>query len=436
MLRNSPLSGLARLLRYALTDSLYILLGSWQEAIGLKTAQPVNGITFLSWGIGLLAAAVVMFSFRFLYTQKETRQTLQLDKAERKWFLQAIVIGLLVVLLGPVPIWLTGAQTIGDVHANRFALGSMFGASLLIVALIEWAASPKRHAKAIILALLIGLSVSFHVRVSDEYRLAQANFRSFFWQLSWRAPQLEPHTAILARDETYPAQLSTIASAFNLAHPAPPAGQQDLNHWAYRILPDAEPASDLPLSFQSQYRTLHFNASASDSLVLYQKPDRSSCLWVLHEIDQHNPDLPENLRSRLPLSNMARIKSQPSNEDFPPAVMFGEAPADEWCYLFEKAELAVQEEDWASMRILLDSLEKMGAKTEHGNAREWLPFIIGYAHNNDLDTALSLIRQTAELNPAYAPMLCQVWNEIKENTPVSPGQENSLQAVQDELECD
>ncbi len=202
-------------------------------------------------------------------------QSNQTDKPERDWFLQAIVIGLLGTLLGPLPIWLTGAQTIGDVHANRFALGSLFGASLLFVALIEWAASQKRHAKAILLALLIGLSVSFHVRVSDEYRLAQAQFRSFFWQLSWRAPHLEPNTALIARDETYPDQLSTVASALNLAYPSPASQSGSLNYWAYRILPDAEPASDLPLSFQNQYRTLYFNASASDSLVLYQKPDRS-----------------------------------------------------------------------------------------------------------------------------------------------------------------
>ncbi len=41
-----------QLARYALTDTLYILLGSWQGPISLMT-QPVTGITFLSWGVGL-----------------------------------------------------------------------------------------------------------------------------------------------------------------------------------------------------------------------------------------------------------------------------------------------------------------------------------------------------------------------------------------------
>lgn len=434
LLRSAPLSGLARLSRYALTDTLYVLLGSWQGPISLMT-HPVTGITFLSWGIGLLAAALVVFTFRYQHPKQDVEQTGQANKPERKWFLQALVVGLLITVLGPLPIWLTGAQTIGDVHANRFALGSMFGASLLIVALIEWAASPKHHAKAILLALLIGLSVSFHVRASNEYRLAQANFRSFFWQLSWRAPHLEPHTALIARDETYPAQLSTVASAFNLAYPAPESEPQNLSYWAYRILPDAEPSSELPLSFQNQYRTLYFSASAADSLVLYQMPDRSSCLWVLNEIDQYNPDIPENLRSRLPLSNMSRIQSQPANESYPSIVLFGKPPADEWCYLFEKAELAVQEENWPEMQIILVSLEKSGTKPDDGNIREWLPFIIGYAHEGSWDNALSLTREAAKQNPAYVPMLCYLWNERIENTPANAAQENALQSIRGELTC-
>ena len=434
LLRSAPLSGLARLSRYALTDTLYVLLGSWQGPVSLMT-QPMTGITFLSWGVGLLAAAAVVFTFCYPNPKQVAEQTGQADKPERTWFLQAFMVGLLVTLLGPLPIWLTGAQTIGDIHANRFALGSMFGASLLIVAVIEWAASPKHHAKAILLALLIGLSVSFHVRVSNEYRLAQADFRSFFWQLSWRAPHLEPHTALIARDETYPAQLSTVASALNLAYPTPASELHKLPYWAYRIQPDAEPTSDLPLSFQNQYRTLYFSASAADSLVLYQQPDRSSCLWVLNEMDQYNPDIPENLRSRLPLSNMARISSQPANEGYPPVVLFGAAPANKWCYLFEKAELAVQEENWPEMQVLLASLEEINTKPERGNVREWLPFIAGYAHTGHWDNALSLTREAFEQNPAYAPMLCQVWDKSTEAIPSSVIKKNTLQTVQSELAC-
>ena len=435
-LRSSPGRGLIQLGRFALTDTLYILINSWQGAIALKNAVPVDGITLLSWGIGLLSAAAVFFTFRHLYPQGKSQQAQQESKPDRKWLIQAITVGLLVTLLGPVPIWLTGSQSLGDMHANRFALGSMFGASLLIVAVIEWAARPGRHAKAIMLALLIGLAVSFHVRVSNDYRLDQARFRSFFWQLSWRAPNIESYTALIARDETYPAQLSTVAAALNLAYPAPPSEPQNLAHWAYRIQPDAEPATSLPTSLQNQYRTMYFRANAADSLVLYLKPDGSSCLWVLNEADQLNPNIPENLRRQIPLSNMARIQSQPVNEGFPPEVMFGAAPVNEWCYLFEKAELAVQDEDWTKMNILLGAAEALQTKPAYSNVREWTPFIIGYAHNSNWDAALTLTLQAADANPAYTPMLCHVWSDIAKNAPTNPEKEKALQTLQSIINCE
>ncbi|MCD4673226.1 MAG: hypothetical protein K8R77_11235 [Anaerolineaceae bacterium] len=432
VLRSAPLKGLAQLARFALTDTLYILFGSWQGPLSLNIAQPVSAMTFFSWGIGLLAGAVVIVAFRHRAPQEQANQV---DKPERTWFIQAIIIGLLITILGPLPIWLTGSQAIGDIHANRFALGSMFGASLLITALIEWAAKPGQHTKAIMLALIIGLTVSFHVRVSDEYRVQQANFRSFFWQLSWRAPHLKPKTALIARDETYPTQLSTVASALNLAYPAPQSEPQNLNYWAYRVQPEADPASELPGSFQNQYRTFYFNASAENSLVLHKQLDGRSCLWVLREIDQYNPDVPENLRSFLPLSNLMRIQDRPLQESYPPAVFFGEPPADDWCCLFEKAELAVQEADWAEMAGLLKTLEEMSTEPNPGSAREWLPFIEGYAHTGGWDKALALTQQTAKQNPAYAPMFCQLWIAIEDHTPANPEQKTALQTITHELDC-
>ena len=435
VLRSSPIQGLIQLGRYALTDTLYILTSSWQGAISLRSALATDGDHFYSWMMGILAAMVAFFGICHQWPQKNSEPTHQDQNPDRNWFFQAILIGLLVTLLGPVPIWLTGAQSLGDVHANRFALGSMFGASLLIVAVIEWAAHPGRHAKAIMLALLIGLAVSFHVRVSNDYRKDQAGFRSFFWQLSVRAPHIEPYTALIAHDETYPAQLSTVAAALNLAYPAPASEPQNLAYWAYRIQPNAEPAASLPTSLQNQYRTMFFKANAADSLVLFQKPNEASCLWVLNEADLLNPDIPENLRAQIPLSNMARIQSQPANSGYPPRIMFGNAPDDRWCYLFEEAELAVQEKDWASMEELLMVMEYFITEPDYGNVREWLPFIKGYAHNTEWDTALDLTRQTAEANPAYTLMLCHVWQDIADNVPASSGKENTLQTVQGELAC-
>jgi hypothetical protein len=62
-------------------------------------------------------------------------------------------------------------------------------------------------------------------------------------------------------------------------------------------------------------------------------------------------------------------------------VIFGPEPAHEWCYFFEKAELAVQNEDWNTVLSLADEAE---TRNLHPNERlEWMPFLQAFAVSGD-----------------------------------------------------
>jgi hypothetical protein len=83
-------------------------------------------------------------------------------------------------------------------------------------------------------------------------------------------------------------------------------------------------------------------------------------------------------------------------------VVFGPEPARKWCYYFEKAELALQNEDW---NAILDLAKDVDTQTLHPNERlEWMPFLQAYAVLGDegrfVDTMAKITSEEAGPNMA------------------------------------
>jgi hypothetical protein len=82
-----------------------------------------------------------------------------------------------------------------------------------------------------------------------------------------------------------------------------------------------------------------------------------------------------------------------SNQAVPPELIFGSEPPHDWCFYYQKAESALQAEDW-------EEVERLGAEIErldlHPNDRvEWLPFIQAYAYLDDVETLETWDRKIA-----------------------------------------
>ena len=84
-----------------------------------------------------------------------------------------LLLGALGLLLGPIPAWVT-KQPLYDANPlwnSRLGMASMFGAALVIVALVEWLAR-TRHQRSLIYSLLLALSIGHLLQVGNEYRYA------------------------------------------------------------------------------------------------------------------------------------------------------------------------------------------------------------------------------------------------------------------------
>jgi hypothetical protein len=415
---SQPLMTLTRLMKFLSLDTLYILVTSWSNVLDLKLENANQPVVIASWVISLaVAVGLIFYLSRLTEEESQAHENGYLVRRAR-WLKQALLTGVVVALAGPSPLWVMGFQMVNpaipDFHVDRFSLVSMFGVSLLIVALIEWGMKDWLR-KVVFLSLLVGLAAGFQVRTENDYRWVWTQQLRFYWQLTWRAPHIEAPTALVAEEIFLPNQeLVSTASALNLLYPQE-SYPENLSYWLYRLRPRY--SNGLPegnqISFNTSHRMLKFAASTPESLLIQFDPEVASCLWVLDPVySAGNPDIPKITLQALSISNLDRIASDSLWEEGPPADLFGEELPHGWCYLFQKADLARQMGDWKRVIELGEEANNQGfspAQYPSNSPYEWTPFIEGYLHQERWDEARDLTLASYNYMPKYGPMLCDLW---------------------------
>ncbi len=229
------------------------------------------------------------------------------------------------------------------------------------------------------------------------------------WQLSWRIPGLEKGTTLLTND--IPLRYysdNSLTAALNWMY-APENHSLRMDYMLYYPTVRvglALSAPDRGLPIHQVYRAASFDGSTSQMLALYYAPP--GCVHVLDVVlDDSMPNLPANLSAWVPLSRLDLIRAGSEGGPVPP--LYPQEPEHNWCYYFEKADLARQLGDWQAVAELGD----MAFSVDHPNdPSERLVFIEGYAHVGRLDRAEALSYEALEQNPAVNRMVCHTWERI------------------------
>ena len=165
------------------------------------------------------------------------------------------------------------------------------------------------------------------------------------------------------------------------------------------------PAFEEGLAVTHDYRTLLFSSTTSDMLAVYYSP--TACLRVLDAQDVNLPGITENLGLAAPLSKPDHILVNPNVPAVPPTAI-GAEPSHNWCYSFEKMDLAGQMKDW-------DEVIRLGEDADHAgltpnNPSEMMPLIEAYAMTQAVDKAVELAQPMKE-NPVFQTYLCDQWKK-------------------------
>jgi len=387
-------------------------LQAWTAPLNLLT-QPLlvisNLLTIIL--IGVVAGVMSIFLLR-LY--RDNPQDEPLTTAGVPWSVQAIILGIVGILMGRLPSWAAGLPLQLWFSRDRFLLSMMLGSSFLFIGLLDFFIKNSRR-KIILVSIFIALAVGQQFSSANSFRVDWLNQRDFFWQLAWRIPAMHTDTLLLTHELPL-----MFESDYNLSAPlswiyAPEQPAQKMPYmFAYTkarlgssLLPSLHSGQDI----SARYRTVNFNGNTSDVIVFYHPVP--GCVRILDPVYASAdtvPDMTYMLTDAIPLSDLSRIITD-AEQPILPAYLFGLEPAHSWCYYYQKADLARQAGDWQTVVSLGDeALEKGYAAIMPA---EWLPFIEAYAAVGEFQDAVDLTVRTVEGDAALAPALCNLWQRIE-----------------------
>jgi len=289
---------------------------------------------------------------------------------------------------------------------DRFSMAVMFGASLMTLALILWLIRTEK--RKILLSLLLALSITTQVLTVNKYRLDWLVQHDYYWQLAWRVPALKPGTAIVSWEQPSESIPGYDASfALNVLFNGKVV-DGTTPYWFFTNdrFSNIDYKTGKPII--NKDRNLLFTGNTSDTIsLIHQGGNR--CLQVLDTVYTGQPFYSSGQDQLINISNVSRIvddaKASPPNPD-----VFGSEPPHDWCYYFEKADLARQEADWQTVLSLEKQAKKQDLSPKFGP--EYVPFIEAHAQTGDWRSAYDLSLAVQKLTPLTEPLLCQNWERL------------------------
>jgi len=424
MFLKEPVAAALHFLEMILRDSLHMLIKAWEKTLQVGLIDLQDKFLVLVWIISaLLSLGLVFFMRHFKWAKSE----------EFSWRKQMTLFGLAIMVLGPLPVWVTNKQITIGLYSDRFALAGMFGAAILLVVFLDRVLSTKLQV-LVAVAVLAGLATGLHVRTGNDFRWAWTIQQRFYWQMHWRVPDLEPETAIFSDGAIfqYTGDYPT-AFALNLLFSP---GQQEgvhLPYWFFELDRGFDRYAGHYLNGQvmeDQLRNASFEGWSLDGLVIDYNPREGNCLWVVGPGDEAIYSLPGITLKALPLSDLSRIETDSTNK---PNALFGSEPARTWCYYFQKAELARQIGDWPEVSQLADQV--INRNFDPQNRFEWRPFVAGYLHTENYQGAYDLTVAAYQSEETVRDLFCSMWIERAGEAANDPELLEYAEMIEDELRC-
>jgi hypothetical protein len=414
----------------SLRDIWHVLVTSWSDIVQPEEIITLSRGDLLAWGIAAVVSLGVYFIMR-----NGNRGDLEGDK--NIWNRQVIPFGIFSLFAGLLPVWLTGRNILEGFFADRFSIPAMFGASILIVALINLLISQKNYQR-IILTFLLAVTVSAQIRETNDFRWDWVRQTRAYWQIYWRAPAIEPNTAIISDGAlTSTTNRYNAAFAMNFLYPQV-EGTELQTYWWFEIPYDGlhryipEMLEGMPLT--GKYHDERFEGHSRDSILVITPELEDQCLWFLTPRDVNNNVILEDASMLSQIADLERIYAQPSSEDYPIEDIFGQEPKHSWCYYFQKASLARQFEDWDEIIRLWDEAEEGGYQTAY--SYELIPFIEAFAYTGDWNQAAKISTEAYEMGLRKNLMVCASWRDMQEIFRGDEAFDNVYNEVAQALNCE
>lgn len=419
LFKKDPLGMILHLVQNIIQDCLYMLIFIWTNTIEADEIDLASKAAWFGWVVGGLAAIAAGLA---LSNEEElpSSQVKEGNQFIRDW----LILGGIALLAGGMPVWITERQVIVGLWSDRFTLGPMFGISMILVILISLLGY-RRLQKSALLGLLLALAISTQIRTVNSYRLNWEIQRDYYWQFYWRVPAMKPETALFGTKMPFGLIADySVSHAINAIY-APDMTADDIPYWFFSSMraygndiPDFIPG--LPVKYS--IRNLRFTGSTSRGIVPHYKAGQA-CVRILRPEDEFSPLITSAEAKLAQISNLDQILEKTSDPRVSPQSIFGPEPQHDWCYFYEKADLARQFEDWPAVVQLGEQAAEKNLTPAVG--MEYEPFIEGFARHGNWEAAYRLTIKADELTNNMEKSLCADWKRLE-----PAAQESGVDAVQ------
>ncbi len=375
-----------------LQDFWEITFAAWfvplyQLAGDVRFKQQLTALFF-----GALAGVIIAVS---LWFHKKNNPVKENDH-NQNWPRIALWMGVFGVLTSILPVIVSGRyvmfESILTVAFDRYSFHAIPAVTLLLGGII-FSFSDYRRRLAVI-TLLVGTALITQQNAASIFANAWENNRQFWWQMSWRVPQIQPETVLMA----YYAENTVILEEYQVSYPAMSIYYPDTME---------NPISSAPINPTNVEkvvmgkietglrRSIPFTTDFSRVLLAYF-PTQTSCLHVVDgDFPVLSPGSDPLVEWLAPYSDLTLIDIR-ADEHVPPADVFGEEPPHSWCYYYQRASLAAQAGNWNEVIQLAELVDKKGLKPV--DRSEWLPFLLAYINMGDTDAAHIVISYIKDID--------------------------------------
>jgi hypothetical protein len=339
--------------------------------------------------LGLVGVGLFL-GYTFWLEHSDNAKSTVLNPKTDHWARDSILLGIVIIFVTLVPVIFSKRAVIFNSGFDRYTLQSTIGIGLLVIGVIFYVPSTIWQKTAI--AILVALSIVTQYNNAAYHRNFWAIQKNLWWQTTWRVPDLKDGTVLMPLlPPTYRlGEDFEIWAPWNLIyHPQPGSIKvvsEVLNYDTAQEIING-------VSSEREFRTISLNRQFTKALVA-SMPTMNSCV---HYIDGNKP---QYSGSEDPLilvvgqySHIDQINLNGSAAH-PPVNIFSTEPDHNWCYYYEKADLARQAQDWRQVVKLGDEAIRLGFSPK--DTSEWLPFIEGYFTVGDDDRAAQLAQDLAK----------------------------------------
>jgi len=400
-LKSAPVETLKALVQSVLLSLRLVLKDAWLQMFVMPDVASIPAVINTYYLV--IAFVILIAAAGFVLIQRGEKHLIRKQLWDSAWM---VGLGLLAVLLAGGPFLLIGFHPSLQWPASRFTLPFLFGVCLVYGGVIG--AIPWEKLRIVLLVTLVSLAAGKQYLTARDYQQDWVTQKELFWQLTWRAPGIKPDTLVLLNEGAleYYAD-NSLGAVLNWIYAPDNHGK----HVEYVLFyPKTRLRNELPelktgIPIHYDYLAAQFDGNTSQTLAMYYAPP--GCLRILDSDVEHlNRLIPETslMRFASSISDPKLIVNEPRAKM--PAI-YGPEPEHDFCYYFEKADLARQFGDWDSV---VKYAETAVSLTDHPfDPSEQFVFIEGYAHVGEWERAIDLSNRTYAVYPQVTgPMLCRL----------------------------